>query len=95
MGAIEVTHLSYTRPGGRQILIDVGFHVGDGQHVALVGPNGAGKSTLIRLLAGEEEGKADGGLRVDGRLAVMPQMIGMMGSDTTVHDMLLALAYAN
>ncbi|HZN16306.1 MAG TPA: ATP-binding cassette domain-containing protein [Acidimicrobiales bacterium] len=92
MGAIEVTHLSYTRPGGRQILEDVGFHVGDGQHVALVGPNGAGKSTLLRLLVGDEEGQADGGLRIDGRYSVMPQMIGMMGDGTTVRDLLLALA---
>jgi ATPase subunit of ABC transporter with duplicated ATPase domains len=91
VGAIEVTHLSYARPGGRRLLIDVGFHVGDGQHVALVGPNGTGKSTLLRLLAGDEEGKAEGGLRVDGRLSVMPQMIGMMGSGT-VRDLLLALA---
>ena len=92
MGAIDVSDLSYRRPGGRQLLTDVGFHVGDGQHVALVGPNGAGKSTLLRLLAGDEEGKPDGGLRVDGRLSVMPQMIGMMGDGTTVRDMLLALA---
>jgi ATPase subunit of ABC transporter with duplicated ATPase domains len=92
VGAIEVSHLSYTRPGGRQLLSDVGFHVGDGQHVALVGPNGAGKSTMIRLLAGEEEGRADGGMRVDGRMSVMTQMIGMLGDDTRVRDLLLALA---
>ncbi len=92
MGAIDVSALSYRRPGGRQILTEVGFRVGDGQHVALVGPNGAGKSTLLRLLAGDEEGQAEGGLRVDGRLSVMPQMIGMMGSDRTVRDLLLALA---
>ena len=93
MGAIDVTGLSYRRPGGRQILVDVGFHVGNGQHVALVGPNGAGKTTLLRLLNGEEEGAAEGGLRIDGRHAVMPQMIGMMGGDgATVRDLLLVLA---
>ncbi len=92
MGAIDVTGVSYRRPGGRDVLADVGFHVGDGQHVALVGPNGAGKSTLLRLLVGEEEGKAEGGLRIDGRYSVMPQMIGQMGSDQTVRDLLLALA---
>jgi sulfate-transporting ATPase len=92
VGAIDVTGLSYRRPGGREVLADVGFHVGDGQHVALVGPNGAGKSTLLRLLVGDEEGKAEGGLRIDGRYSVMPQMIGMMGSNQTVRDLLLALA---
>ena len=91
MGAIEVTHLSYTRPGGREVLTDVHFHVGDGEHVALVGPNGAGKSTLLRLLMNEEEGAADGGLRIDGRVSVMPQMIGMMGAGQTVRDLLVAL----
>ena len=95
MGAIEVTHLSYTRPGGREVLADVHFHVGDGEHVALVGPNGAGKSTLLRLLTGDEEGAPDGGLRIDGRFSVMPQMIGMMGSDQTVRDLLVALAPPN
>jgi ATPase subunit of ABC transporter with duplicated ATPase domains len=74
------------------VLADVHFHVGDREHVALVGPNGAGKSTLLRLLVGDEEGVADGGLRIDGRVSVMPQMIGMMGSDQTVRDLLLALA---
>jgi ATPase subunit of ABC transporter with duplicated ATPase domains len=92
VGAIDVTGLSYRRPGGRQIFADVRLHVGGAEHVALVGPNGAGKSTLIRLLSGEEEGTAEGGLRVDGRLSVMPQMIGMMGSDQTVRDLLVALA---
>jgi ATPase subunit of ABC transporter with duplicated ATPase domains len=92
VGAIEVNHLSYTRPGGREVLRDVHFRVGDGEHIALVGPNGAGKSTLLRLLVGEEEGKAGGSLRIDGRVAVMPQMIGMMGGQQTVRDLLLALA---
>ena len=91
MGAIDVSRVSYSRPGGRQLLNDVSFHVGDGQHVALVGANGVGKSTLLRLICGEEPGY-EGVINVDGRLAVMSQLVGMRGTAGTVRDLFTSLS---
>lgn len=34
------------------VLHDVGFHVGEGEVVAVIGPNGAGKSTLLKTISG-------------------------------------------
>src|SRR6266508_1672525 len=53
MGYIDAAHLHYTLPGGRVLLEDASFRVGEGAHVALVGANGTGKTTLLRLAAGD------------------------------------------
>ena len=37
--------------GGRAVLHDLRFDIGQGEHVAVLGPNGSGKSSLIRLVA--------------------------------------------
>jgi ABC-type branched-subunit amino acid transport system ATPase component len=37
--------------GRLPVLHDVGFHVAEGEFVAVLGPNGAGKTTLMRTLA--------------------------------------------
>ena len=39
--------------GPNDVIRDLTFIVGDGEHVGLVGPNGGGKSTFLRLLAGD------------------------------------------
>ncbi|MEK9138669.1 MAG: ABC transporter ATP-binding protein [Bacteroidota bacterium] len=49
MNVISAEHLTkyYGKTRG---IIDVSFHVGEGEMLGFIGPNGAGKSTTIRLL---------------------------------------------
>jgi energy-coupling factor transport system ATP-binding protein len=44
--------LSYSYPGGREVLRECSLELEPGEVVALLGPSGGGKSTLIRALAG-------------------------------------------
>jgi ATPase subunit of ABC transporter with duplicated ATPase domains len=89
MGAITVSHLGWRRPGGANLLRDVGFSVGDGDRAVLVGANGVGKSTLLALIAGDVA-PTTGSIAVDGRLGVLRQLVG--DSTDTVRTMLLSLA---
>lgn len=61
---IELEHVSFSYPDGRQALHDVSFIISPGEKAALVGPNGAGKSTLLLHLNGILRG--DGNVRVCG-----------------------------
>src|SRR5688572_7548259 len=94
MGAISVDKLAYQVPGGRTLFKDVSFTVGNGSVTALVGDNGVGKTTLLRLLAGDDVvGKPlEGTMRIDGRLGVMRQLVGMRGQHATTRDLLVSLA---
>lgn len=47
---IEFRNVSFTYPGGPEVLHDVSFTIEPGESVALVGENGAGKSTIINLI---------------------------------------------
>jgi ATPase subunit of ABC transporter with duplicated ATPase domains len=94
MGAINVDKLAYQVPGGRTLFKDVSFSVGNGSVTALVGDNGVGKTTLLRLLAGDDK-PLEGTIRVDGRLGVMRQLVGMRGQHDTAHDLLVSLAEPN
>ncbi len=90
MGSIEVSHLGWSVPGGQELLSDVSFRVGEGEHVALVGANGAGKTTVMRLIAGTEQASA-GTIAVRGSLGVMTQLVGSM-SHTTLRELYVSLA---
>ncbi len=51
---LDVTKLA-VRYGGNEVLSDVTFHAGRGDHIVVIGRNGAGKSSLLRCLAGVQE----------------------------------------
>ncbi len=91
MGFVEASALAYRLGDGRELFEDVSFRVSTGDVAALVGDNGSGKTTLLRLLAGELP-TASGAVNVQGGLAVMPQFIGSVRTDTSVRDLLLTVA---
>lgn len=66
---LEVKNASKNFPGVKA-LIDVDFHLNQGEIVSLVGENGAGKSTLINVITGQilpDEGE----LYIDGKKAAI------------------------
>jgi cobalt/nickel transport system ATP-binding protein len=76
MNAVEVAHLDYRYPDGREALRDVGFIAAEGEHVGVVGPNGAGKSTLLLHLNGllPERPVEPAAVRVFGRPVAEPHL---------------------
>nr|WP_042182168.1 ATP-binding cassette domain-containing protein [Kibdelosporangium sp. MJ126-NF4]CEL14615.1 Methionine ABC transporter ATP-binding protein [Kibdelosporangium sp. MJ126-NF4]CTQ96756.1 Methionine ABC transporter ATP-binding protein [Kibdelosporangium sp. MJ126-NF4] len=91
MGFLDASALAYRLPDGRELFHDITFRASAGSVVAVVGANGVGKTTLLRILGGEIPA-LDGGVRVEGGLAVMPQFVGSVRDDRTVRDLLLAAA---
>jgi ATPase subunit of ABC transporter with duplicated ATPase domains len=91
VGAIDVNGVTCRTPAGVDLLAEVSFGVGDGEHVALVGANGAGKTTLFGVIAGDQSPHA-GSVHVDGSLRVMRQLVGWREEGRTVRDMLLDLS---
>ncbi len=65
MNAVDVQGVHVLR-GGRPVLVDFSFTVGEHERVAVCGPNGVGKSTLLDLLLGLCPVRA-GSVRVLGR----------------------------
>ena len=86
-----MSRLSWQRPGGAPLLDDASFSVGEGDKVALVGANGAGKTTLLRLVWNELTPSA-GSVTIDGRYAVMRQLVGSIRDATTVRELYESLA---
>ncbi len=76
MASIQVSQLGWNLPSGLPLFDDVSFAVGSGERVALVGANGVGKTTLLRIVAGDVA-PTRGTVSVDGRMAVMHQLVGM------------------
>src|SRR3954467_1487931 len=91
MAHVNFLPLPYAPPGGDLLFSDVSFHVAPGSHVGLVGANGVGKSTLFRVLTGELPAD-EGEFTVGGRLAYMPQDVGIGDDQRTVRELLTALA---
>ena len=94
MGYIDVNQVSHTLPDGRVLLDEVSFRVGTGVKAALIGANGAGKSTLLRLIRGGTS-PGSGAVTVDGELGVMPQFVGHVRDETTVHELLVSVSPAS
>ena len=93
MAHVKCSGLAYAHPGGDLLFTDVSFHVSPGDHVGVVGANGVGKSTLFRVIAGDlpaDEGDA----AVGGRLAFMPQDVGVGDDERSVRELLTGLAPA-
>ncbi|WP_433654588.1 ABC-F family ATP-binding cassette domain-containing protein [Nocardia sp. CA-128927] len=91
MAHIDIADLDYFLPDGRQLLDGVGFRIGEGVKAALIGPNGTGKTTLLGLIAGDLT--PDGGaVTRSGSLGVMRQFIGQADDESTVRDLLVAVA---
>ncbi len=51
---IEVSKVA-VRYGKKEVLSDITFHAGRGDHIVIIGKNGAGKSSLLRCLAAVQE----------------------------------------
>ena len=62
---IELQHISWTAPDGKQVLKDVNLTIKDQRLVAISGPNGSGKTTLARIMMGIEQ-PTSGRILMDG-----------------------------
>ncbi len=93
MSHVIASGLAYAHPGGDVLFSDVSFRIAPGRHVGVVGANGVGKSTLLRVLGGELEA-LQGEVSIGGRVAAMPQDVGVGDEHGTVRELLLGLANA-
>ncbi len=47
---IEVENISFSYPGGENVLEDITLAIHQGDYIGFVGPNGAGKTTLLKVM---------------------------------------------
>ena len=69
---LEVRGVTAHAPNGTRLLDDVSLDAARGEMLAIVGPTGAGKTSLARAITGALA-LDDGAVRVDGRVAFVPQ----------------------
>lgn len=78
---IRAQHLTFSY-GGRTILEDTSFIVGDKKKVGLIGPNGTGKTTIFKLIMGELEPEK-GSIAVSSTyVGYLPQIIEHEATDS-------------
>ena len=90
MSHVSASNLAYAHPGGSTLFEGVSFKIPPGAHVGVVGVNGVGKSTLFRVIIGELPAD-EGDVATGGRVAYMPQDVGVTGDPRTVRELLLGL----
>src|SRR5690606_35619647 len=86
---ITICNLSWATPDGREIFTDLELTFG-AERAGLVGRNGVGKSTLLKIVAGDLEPRS-GAMAVNGRVAVLRQMV-QVAPDETIADLFDAAA---
>ena len=91
MAYVVCSELAYAHPGGDLLFSGVSFRIPAGRKIGVVGANGIGKSTLFGVLAGDLAAE-EGEVSIEGRLAHMPQDVGVVGEPRTVRELLLGLA---
>jgi ATP-binding cassette subfamily B protein len=88
-GSVEFRGVTFSYPGSREAIHQLGLKIEAGQKVGIVGPSGAGKSTLIHLLQRLYD-VDDGTILIDGQpiasvtqdslraaMAIVPQEINL------------------
>lgn len=90
--AVEFEGVTFTYPGGHEVLSGLDLEVPAGASLAIVGANGAGKTTLVKLLARLYEPDR-GRITVDGRdltdldVATWRQQLAVIFQDFTRYDL--------
>jgi ATPase subunit of ABC transporter with duplicated ATPase domains len=79
---ITLSSLSWATPDGRELFSDLDFTFGV-ERAGLVGRNGVGKSTLLKIIAGDLAPRS-GSVSVNGRVAVLRQMVQVSPDETIV-----------
>ncbi len=71
--------------GGFTLLDDIGFHLTEGEHIALVGKNGAGKSTILKLIAGIDSPTSGSVMKPKGvTIGYLPQIMDYAKDKTVI-----------
>ena len=78
---ITLSNLSWATPDGRELFSDLDFTFG-AERAGLVGRNGVGKTTLLKIIAGELVPRG-GSVSINGRIAVLRQVVHVDPSETT------------
>ncbi|MEM0203031.1 MAG: ATP-binding cassette domain-containing protein [Archaeoglobaceae archaeon] len=101
--AVELRDVSFTH-GSAKILSGVEFKVEYRESVAIMGKSGAGKTTFLKIIAGlltPEKGRVrvlgqdlrkNGFNRVKGKIAYIPQSLGLVDCESALYNVLLARA---